>query len=204
MIDQYTAELAKAPAVGTTVTVGITPSDNRVFLTGPAGRLVGGPGSYTVTQTAAGISTGTKVNNRCGVGDEIQVLSPRAGTFSYTFAGRAGGNLTFAAGTSAQAVYNYLITNFPALGPSPATITIPNGGPQVSGNNPNIDVFGPNGGPFYVVFYNNLATTNVPQIISSQTGNTTSTISQGQGNEVQAITLPAGATRCGVGPGSAG
>ena len=43
----------------------------------------------------------------------------------------------------------------------------------------NIDVFGPNGGPFTVVFFNNLAKTDVPQMVSSQ-ADSTATLSQGK------------------------
>src|SRR5205814_9961252 len=131
----------------------------------PVSTMTSHIGAGPVTVITAGTPSLVAKIGRPAVGDEVQLLAPRPGTFSYTFAGRAGANITTTAATTAQQVYSYLITNFPALGPSPATVTIPNGGGTVSGNNPNIDVFGPNGGPFYVVFYNNLATTNVPQII---------------------------------------
>src|SRR5207302_1160358 len=102
-----------------------------------------------------------------GIGDEVQLLSPRAGALTYTFAGRTGTGITFSAATTAQQIYANLISSFPALAPTNAGKTT-SVNQVVTGNNPNIDVFGPTGGPFYVVFYNHLATTNVPQIISSQ------------------------------------
>lgn len=108
------------------------------------------------------------LNNRQGVGNEIQQIAIRPGAATLSFAGATAPAVTGGPGLTAQAVFN-------ALNAIPALTN-------------NIDVFGPNGGPFTVVFFNNLATTNVPQIASSQAGaNLVRTLSNGQGNEVQAI-----------------
>ena len=130
--------------------------------------------------------------NRDGVGDEVQILSPRIGqATTFSFGGKAGASVTATVATplTADAMFRALVstngtTNIPALG----TIT-----------NPNIEVFGPDNGPFTVVFFSpltganvndslGLGKTNVPQFTSNVAG-TVATQVQGQGNEVQNITF---------------
>jgi len=119
----------------------------------------------------------SKALNRAGVGNEVQVLSPKTtgANFSYSFAGRPGGALPPGTGLTANQVFTSL-----------------NSIPALVGN---FDVLGSNGGPFTVIFFNNLATTNVPQLVSSQDNaalppQTVKTFSEGQGNEVQELIMP--------------
>src|SRR5205823_4032041 len=105
----------------------------------------------TLLQNAVSVVVNRAVDGtpRDGVGDEVQVLSPRVGqSTTFSFGGKAGTAVTAQAPNAANpltadAMFRALVStngtnNIPALG----TIT-----------SPNIEVFGPDNGPFTVVFF---------------------------------------------------
>ena len=92
------------------------------------------------------------MNNRHGVGNEVQLLSLRAGAQTLSFGGRLAIRSTIASRRASQrddrpADLRQNLTRIPALRTPMASITRKPG----RGENPlppPIDVFGPNGGPF--------------------------------------------------------
>jgi len=138
-----------------------------------------------ITQLNPG-TPGPVTTTREGAGTEIQVVSliDNTGSATISFGQRSfviNGN-TFANLTAAQ-FQTQLTTNFPAL-------------------NNFITVFGPTGGPFYIVFRNNptggatgLALTSIPPLVITPNQNPpqarglVTTISEGQGNELQSLLL---------------
>ena len=123
-----------------------------------------------------------------GIGNEVQTLTlgGTAGTFTSSFNGIAAtAAVTFTPGTAPTSAQ--LLTHLNTI-------------PALSGN---VTVFGPNSGPFTIVFSRALAGLDVSQLIASTTGGTTATTAtttdgagyittvqrDGLGNEVQRVTI---------------